>query len=235
MTFRYRGQRPPDDPDEGAVMVTNPARVVTISATYGAGGTVVAPTVADRLRLPYLEHLVSPRVARQASAADPGRDEPGRGAGVTHRLLAALAALPSVFGAGLPPPMDGVSDEEQVRAGIEASIRTVAETSGGVLLGRGATMVLADTPGVFHVRLDGPPERRVRQSMTLAGVDVTEARRRQHETDRARAAYLRRFYDTDGNDPRLYHLIIDSTALTLSTCGDLIVTAATTFWATAAT
>jgi len=43
-------------------------------------------------------------------------------------------------------------------------------------------------------------------------------------TDRARAAYLRRFYDTDGNDPRLYHLIIDSTALALATCGDLIVT-----------
>ena len=215
-------------------MVTGPARVVTISATYGAGGTVVAPAVADRLHLPYLEHLVSPPVARQASATDPGRDEPSRGAGVTHRLLSTLAALPSVFGTGLPLPVEGVSDEEQVRAEIEASIRTVAETSGGVLLGRGATMVLADTPGVFHVRLDGPLERRVRQSMTLAGVDETEARRRQHETDRARAAYLRRFYDTDGNDPRLYHLIIDSTALTLATCGDLIVTAVTTFWAAAA-
>jgi cytidylate kinase len=215
-------------------MVTDPARVVTISATYGAGGTVVAPAVAERLHLPYLEHLVSNRVARQASTTDPGRDEPGRGGGMTRRLLATLAALPSVFGTGLPLPMEGITDEEQVRAEIEASIRTVAETSGGVLLGRGATMVLADTPGVFHVRLDGPSERRVRQSMTLAGVDATEARRRQHETDRARAAYLRRFYDTDGNDPRLYHLIIDSTALALATCGDLIVTAATTFWATTA-
>jgi cytidylate kinase len=214
-------------------MATSPARVVTISATYGAGGTVVAPAVADQLHVPYLEHLVSPRVARQASATDPGRDERGRGEGVARRLLATLAALPSVFGTGLPLPMEGVTDEEQVRAEIEARIRTVAETSGGVLLGRGATMVLADTPGVFHARLDGPPERRVRQSMTLAGLDVTEARRRQHETDRARAAYLRRFYDTDGNDPRLYHLVIDSTALALPTCADLIVTAATRFWAAA--
>jgi cytidylate kinase len=216
-------------------MATSPARVVTISATYGAGGTVVAPAVADQLHVPYLEHLVSPRVARQASATDPGRDERGRGEGVARRLLATLAALPSVFGTGLPLPMEGVTDEEQVRAEIEARIRTVAETSGGVLLGRGATMVLADTPGVFHARLDGPPERRVRQSMTLAGLDVTEARRRQHETDRARAAYLRRFYDTDGNDPRLYHLVIDSTALALPTCADLIVTAATRFWAAATT
>jgi cytidylate kinase len=216
-------------------MVSDPARVVTISATYGAGGTVVAPAVADRLHLPYLEHLVSPRVAREASAPDPGRDEPGRPEGVTRRLLTALAALPSVFGTGLPLPVEGVSDEEQVRTEIEASIRAVAETAGGVLLGRGATMVLAETPGVFHVRLDGPPDRRVEQAMTLSGVDEAEARKRQHEIDRARTAYLGRFYDTDGSDPRLYHLVIDSTALTLATCEDLIVTAATSFWATAAT
>jgi cytidylate kinase len=216
-------------------MMTDPARIVTISATYGAGGTVVAPAVAERLHLPYLEHLVSPRVAREASGAESGRDDPGRPEGVTRRLVSALAALPAVFGTGLPQPVEGVSDEEQVRADIETSIHTVAETSGGVLLGRGATLVLADTPGVFHVRLDGPPDRRVRQAMTVSGVDEAEARKRQHEIDRARTAYLQRFYDTDGHDPRLYHLVIDSTALTLATCEDLIVTAASTFWATAAT
>jgi cytidylate kinase len=216
-------------------MVTDPPRIVTISASYGAGGTVVAPAVAARLQLPYLEHLVSPRVARLASATEPGRDDPGRPEGVTRRLVAALAALPAVFGTGLPVPVEGVSDEEQVRDDIETSIRTVAETSGGVLLGRGATIVLADTPGVFHVRLDGPPDRRIRQAMTVSGVDETEARKRQHEIDGARTAYLQRFYDSDGSDPRLYHLVIDSTALTLATCEDLIVTAASTFWATAAT
>ena len=216
-------------------MVTDRPRIVTISASYGAGGTVVAPAVAARLQLPYLEHLVSPRVARQASATESGGDDAGRPEGVTRRLVAALAALPAVFGTGLPVPVEGVSDEEQVRNDIEASIRTVAETSGGVLLGRGATIVLADTPGVFHVRLDGPPDRRIRQAMTVSGVDEAEARKRQHEIDGARTAYLQRFYDTDGNDPRLYHLVIDSTALTLATCEDLIVTAATTFWATAAT
>jgi cytidylate kinase len=216
-------------------MVTDPARVVTISATYGAGGTIVAPAVADRLRLPYLEHLVSPGVAREASAAETGRDEPGRPERVTRRLVAALAALPAVFGTGLPLPVEGFSDEEQVRADIETSIRTVAETSGGVLLGRGATIVLADLPGAFHVRLDGPPDRRVRQAMTVSGLDEAETRKRQQEIDRARTAYLQRFYDTDGSDARLYHLVIDSTALTLATCEDLIVTAATTFWATAPT
>jgi cytidylate kinase len=216
-------------------MVTDRPRIVTISASYGAGGTVVAPAVAARLQLPYLEHLVSPRVARLASATEPGRDDPSRPEGVTRRLVAALAALPAVFGTGLPVPVEGVSDEEQVRDDIETSIRTVAETSGGVLLGRGATIVLADTPGVFHVRLDGPPDRRIRQAMTVSGVDETEARKRQHEIDGARTAYLQRFYDSDGSDPRLYHLVIDSTTLTLAICEDLIVTAASTFWATAAT
>ncbi|HSO95198.1 MAG TPA: cytidylate kinase-like family protein [Acidimicrobiia bacterium] len=207
--------------------MTSPVRVVTISATYGAGGTIVAPAVAERLQLPYLDRLVSPPVAHQAYTA-PGPEQPGRGEGVTRRLLAAMAALPTVFGTGIPQPVE----EEEVREEIEASIRALAEATGGVLLGRGATMVLADTPGVFHVRLDGPPERRVRQAMTLSGVDEAEARKRQREIDRARTAYLRRFYDTDGSDPRLYHFVLDSTAVTLPTCAELIVTAATTFWAT---
>jgi cytidylate kinase len=222
-------------PDEGGAMARNAPRVVTISATYGAGGTVVAPQVADRLQLPYLERLVSPRVARQASVDDAAerRDEAARPEGVTRRLLGALAALPAVFGTGIPQPVAAIDDEEQVRTDIEAGIRTAAETTGGVLLGRGATIVLHEDPGVFHVRLDGPAERRIRQAMTVSGVDEAEARRRLHETDRARTAYLRRFYDVNPDDPHLYHLMLDSTAVPLATCTDVIVEAVSAFWAAA--
>jgi cytidylate kinase len=44
--------------------------LVTISATYGAGGTVVAPVVADRLGLPLVERIVTPEVARQLREQD---------------------------------------------------------------------------------------------------------------------------------------------------------------------
>ena len=46
------------------------------------------------------------------------------------------------------------------------------------------------------------------------------------ETDRARVAYVKHFYNRDPHDSRLYHLVLDSTALPVEVCVDLIATAA---------
>ena len=37
--------------------------------------------------------------------------------------------------------------------------------------------------------------------------------------------YVRRAYGVDGKDPSLYHLMLDSTALDIDTCVELIVAA----------
>jgi cytidylate kinase len=76
------------------------------------------------------------------------------------------------------------------------------------------------------VRLDGPVELRVRQAVRLQGVDLETARRTVRRLDRAHAAYLKQFYGVDIDDPTLYHLRIDSTAMPLDTCVELIVVAA---------
>ena len=205
--------------------------VVTISASYGSGGTTVSRAVADRLDLPYLEGVMTPHLARQTttrggeSLADDERPER-----LFQRIVEALAALPLALGAGAPQPVEDVSTEEQVRADVESSIRHLADSTGGVILGRGGMAVLADRPDAFHVRLDGPKHRRIRQAMAREGIDEAEATRRLRETDRARALYLRRFYDCDATNSTLYHLVIDSTALPLDACVDLIIRGATAVW-----
>jgi cytidylate kinase len=62
--------------------------------------------------------------------------------------------------------------------------------------------------------------------MRFEGIDREIAERRQKVEDRTRTGYVRRAYGVDGEDPSLYHLMLDSTALDLDTCVDLIVTAA---------
>ena len=95
-----------------------------------------------------------------------------------------------------------------------------------VILGRAAAVVLRDEPAALHVRLDGPRERRLEQAMRLERVDRETAERHMRETDRAREAYVRQFYDADARDQSLYHLVLDSTALGLETCVAVIATAA---------
>ena len=134
--------------------------------------------------------------------------------------------MPSIVGATMPQPDVGLATDEQVRDEIEATIRDTTRERGGVVVGRGATCFLSGDPRVLHVRLDGPRNRRVEQAMLIEGIAHDEAERRLAEVDKTRAAYVRRLYGCDISDPKLYHVIIDSTFLPLDECADLIARAA---------
>lgn len=199
-------------------------RLITVSASYGAGGSVVAPALADRLGLPFLQRVTT-------SEGHPAPPEPcdervsEEEAKVTpvHRVLAHFTqAMPA--GPTQSPPSTLHQDHHLRRHG-EAGIHRVLAVGGGVILGRAAAVVLGKDRG-YHVRLDGPAGRRVVQGATIEGIDEEEARARLRAADRARAAYVRRLYRTDPADPSLYHLVIDSTAIPLDTVVELILAAA---------
>jgi cytidylate kinase len=118
----------------------------------------------------------------------------------------------------------GVLAGEDYRRETEALIREHAE-GGAVILGRAGAVILHDHANALHVRLDGPPERRIAQAMELEGLGRKDAERLRRDGDRAREAYVRHFYGRDARDPALYHLVIDSTALAPATVIDVIATA----------
>jgi cytidylate kinase len=78
---------------------------------------------------------------------------------------------------------------------------------------------------VLRVRLFGPAEARIAQAARIEHTDEATARQRLPEVDRARAQYVRRLYRADIDDPDLFHLQIDSTALPLEACAGLIASA----------
>ncbi len=204
-------------------------QVVTVSASYGAGGSIIAPAVAERLGVPFVDRAIPTTVAAEIGVpieevlAHDDRAEYGLG-----RLLASAARLPNVALGGIEPSVAGLPfvAEEEFVSHTESVIRNLAGQGGGVFLGRAAAAVLANYPGSLHVRIDGPAERRVTQAMHLLGVDERSAARQQRETDQARAAYVRHFYGHEPDDPTLYHLMLDGTTVPHPTCVDLIVAAA---------
>ncbi len=99
-----------------------------------------------------------------------------------------------------------------------------------MILGRAAAVVLAGDPRAFHVRLDGPEHRRITRAMAIEGIDEATARARLHETDRARARYVDQLYRSDPADARLYHLLLDATALDTDDGVEVLATAAEAFW-----
>jgi cytidylate kinase len=85
--------------------------------------------------------------------------------------------------------------------------------------------VLGDRRDVLCVRLDGPVEARIAQAMAQ-GADEASARKDQRAVDRARDAYARVFFNVRQDDQRLYHLVLDSTALSIDASVDIILRAA---------
>ena len=112
---------------------------------------------------------------------------------------------------------------------IETSLRPFL-ASGGVILGRAGAVAIGRRPGAFHVRLDGPKERRARRGAIWEGVDMATAQARLEDTDAARARSIQRTYGRDPADPALYHLIVDATAISVDTCTDLVATTAEAAW-----
>ena len=199
--------------------------VVTLAALYGSGESVIGPRVAERLDVAFLDREIPEAVAQRAGLSTDAVavvDEAPRSG--TERLISRLGRAATVSGgaAGAAEHLD--LQERRLRGHVEEFLAR-ASVSGGVALGRGGMVVLRDVPHALHVQLSGPREARVRQGMALERVDRETAERHQEAEDEARVGYVRRAYGVDGADPRLYHLVLDSTALDLDACVELIVAA----------
>ncbi len=202
-----------------------PPAVVTIAALYGAGGTVVGPRVAESLGVQFLDRAIPTGVARRAGVTEEAIanvDEKHRGG--WERLL-------GVLGRSSPPTAATEQvehldlEERRLRAEIEDFLAD-ATRSGGVVLGRGGAVVLASVPRALHVYLGGDRKARIERVIELHSVDRETAAQRVKANDRARREYVRSTYGVDGDNPALYHLMIDAVALGPDVCIELIVAAA---------
>jgi cytidylate kinase len=201
------------------------APVVTISAPFGTAGAIVGPAVAERLGVPFVDRAIPVSVAlSMAVSIDEALAHDERAESFVSRLMTAFASSGIAWGAGsMPLP----ATEHTYREETERLIRVAAaQDDGCVILGRASAIVLRDHPHALLVRLEGSFEGRVRRVLEHSSGTEAEVRRFLTSSDKDRAAYFQRFYRADPNDARLFHLVIDSTVLSLETTIELIVTAA---------
>jgi MFS family permease len=142
-----------------------PARVVTISASYGANGSQVGPALARRLGLAFFDRAVPLQVAQRLGVSldvAMAHDEQVQRT-VVRSLINAIGA-PVSFG------VSGVqsrpaTDEDAFRRATEKVLWDLGLGSDGVVvLGRAGAVVLALCPNTFHVRLDGPVAARANKA-----------------------------------------------------------------------
>lgn len=199
--------------------------LVAISASYGAGGSLIGPAVAERLGVPFVDRAIPLQVAERLDVPvddATAHDEQAAGNWL-ERVLRGFIGLET--GGPAPLPAETISSEDFHRATQEVLQRQAAAGE-GVILGRGAVVVLRDDPRALRVRLTGPPERRVAQAVQHQGLDRATAEDALRRLDRAHSEYMRRFYGVEIDDATLYHLVLDSTSIEITTCVEMIARAA---------
>jgi cytidylate kinase len=202
-------------------------QVVTISAPFGAGGSIIGPAVAERLGIPFVDRAIPAAVAKDlAVPLDRALSHDQQLPTGIVRILSKMANSMVPYGTSPGGGITETDEEDVFQAGTEKVINEVAGQTGGVILGRAAAIVLAKHPTALHVRLTGSKAGRLARATGREGVSDAAAVKLMEDTDRARVAYVKHFYKADPHDSRLYHLAIDTTVLSDEVSIDLIITAA---------
>jgi cytidylate kinase len=183
-------------------------RVVTVAREFGSGGAAIATRLAARLGYQLLDRTLIERIAAKARIApdvaarldehiDPWVERLGR------------ALWRGGFEAVAPVDERDVVDAERLASLSGRVIREAAGVGECVIVGRGSQCVLRDQPGVFHVFVYGPRDEKLARLRARLGPH-RNVEAELEETDRERMAYVRRHYGESWLEPRLYHLMINS-------------------------
>ena len=201
--------------------------VVTITRQYGAGGSLVAQLVAERLGWTVIDNEFVGEVAKRAGLPPEdvaAREE--RAPSLLERLAAALAlAAPEMVGPAAQVE-DAEADEPRLIRITEHVIAEAAAQGRVVLVGRGASAYLG-TAGegaeALHVYVVAPTAARVRAVMERQPQSEAKTTRAIHEIDAARERYLERYYRRRRDDAANYHLVVNTAWLGYDGAADLIV------------
>jgi cytidylate kinase len=91
-----------------------------------------------------------------------------------------------------------------------ATMLRLAAMGNCILVGRGGVVITSKLSNVFHVRLVGSLEKRIEYGKRVYGVDRQAAIEFIKKRDEGRKRYLKDYFDTDIDNPLLYHVVINT-------------------------
>jgi cytidylate kinase len=188
--------------------------VIAISRQIGAAETAIAPVVAQRLGWKCIDHEILDREVAETGAGMPR---------VTHF---------DEHAPGLLESWAHPKEAERYFRALQRVVREYAEEGNAVLVGRGAGFILrgADT---LHARLIADMPFRLKRVMELRWASESRAREIIKQNDHDRAAFHRRYFELDWNDPLQYDLVIATSRAGIDRAVEMLVAAATARWPSA--
>ncbi len=207
--------------------------VITVSREYGSAGDQIAAHICQRLNYAYFDKKMMLETAAEVglSAQDviDFSEEQYRVRGFVSRLLrgrpheADLGALPlEEVESSRFASTSRLLNEEQFVDLMRYIVLSAYDSGNIVIVGRGGQAILADKPGVIHLRVVASMDDRIEALRARGMTGVSTIKHALHEHDQATAQYLKRFYNIDWADPIHYHLVINASRVTPQQAGEIV-------------
>lgn len=106
---------------------------------------------------------------------------------------------------------------------VSETILQIAKLGRAVIIGRGANVIASNLKNVFNVRLVAPIEFRAKQAQEAYDIDnYNDAIKFIGKEDASRKNYLKTYFGKDIDDPLLYHIVLNTSAIGFDQTAELI-------------
>ena len=185
-------------------------RIITVEREYGSRGGEFAHLLADHLGWRLIDNCLVDEIARKIgldSATVANCDERldpwyyRIGKSFWH---ASVERLPAIMSSA------EVFDSERMSTLVRDYLKERVAEGHCVVVGRGAPAALANVPGTFHLFVYASTARKTAWFREEFPDRAAQAEHELAATDHRRAGYIRRFYNQEWDDHRLYQLMLNS-------------------------
>jgi len=171
--------------------------LVTLTHDYGSGAEQIGRALARALNVEFMGDDATHRLGdkHHLEALILKRLEAAHGVSVRHNLLEYLGGSPDTL--------------QSYRNELVRVLQDFAEHEGGVIVDRGAHLILRDRP-VFRLRIVGSETVCAQRVAVREGLGDEQARGKVRKINQQRLAYLRSLVGVDDLDPRHFDLTLNT-------------------------
>ena len=195
--------------------------VITIGRQYGSGGREIGRLVADALGIKYYDK----ELLMESSNASGVKPEVFEAADErTPSFFSNIWSVNLGFNTGSYLLGSSPISDEKIYAAQSNVMKTLAQNSSCLIVGRSADYVLRNHPGLISIFIHSSIEDRILRIMNRRGINSAEkAREIAEKKDKLRASYYNFYTDKVWGDAAGYDLSIDSSKLPADAVADFIV------------
>jgi len=201
--------------------------VVTISRQFGSGGGEIGRLVAQESDLSYVDQEIIDEVARRlgVKVEQVARQDEQTSGTVGYILEALQSSNPFSVNYGALFGQEAAPAQSRELAYLHLTQKVVLEVAArgnAVIIGRGSQFLLHNLPRTLHIYIFAPLPYRILNVMKHFQLDHAQAEALIEQRDYEHEMYLRHYYGTDGHQPSLYHLLINTGLFSFELAAGLI-------------